>query len=492
MKKQFSFAALALLLLCAVSCGSSGDTEDTVTTAGGNDAAETNAVTEEKISWKSTGIEKKNYEGRTFTFISEAITNDQAWYHMAPAETNGETLNDAMFNRNQTIADTFNIQFTEVSIASPHTEFKKAITAGDNTYDVGFLKIPGLFTMAQEGALVNWYDLPNVNLDAEWWDKSVIDQLTVQDQLYFCTGDISPATNVRVYSLVFNKDLCRELSLDLPYEAVLNGTWTIDLFNEYITNVNRDVNGDGVMDYEDRWGYFSQDGNSFMMFFGGGGRVVEINDDGKMEFVLNSDANISLATKAMEISIDASKTLMADPYVKAHGNSWAAASSWFAAGGSLMRSSVFEPVPRDYRSMDTDFGVLPYPKLDENQETYYTLAEQWSIMLSVPTTADTEYVGTILEVLAAESVSTVSPAFYDVCLEGKSIRDNESVAVLDILFANKLFDYGLIVDEIAGFQTTMRGLESKKSTDVASTFASMTKKADKTIEKLSETLDGLE
>ncbi len=490
MKKQLTYAALALLILSAVSCGSSGGTGDTVTTAG--DAAVTTAATEEKITWKSTGIEPVDYEGRTFTFIREEIANDQAWYHMAPAETNGETLNDAMVQRNQTIAETFNIEFAEVSSSTAQADFKKAVTAGDNTYDVAFLKIPGLFTMAQEGALVNWYELPNVNLEAEWWDPSVVEQLTLQNQLYFCTGDISPATNVRVYSLVFNKDLCRELSLDMPYDAVLSGKWTIDLFNEYITNVNRDVNGDGVMNYDDRWGYFSQNGNSFMMFFGGGGRVVAVNDEGKMELVLNSDENITLATKAMEISIDDSKTLMADPYVKDHGNSWAAASSWFAAGGSLMRSSVFEPVPRDYRSMDTDFGVLPYPKLDENQETYYTLAEQWSIMLSVPTTADADYVGTILEVLAAESVSTVSPAFYDVCLEGKSIRDNESAAVLDILFANKLFDYGLIVQEITGFQSMMTNLEAKDSTDVASAFAQVTKKAENMIEKITDALDGLQ
>ncbi len=491
MKKQLTFAMLALLVLSAVSCGGSGDTGEAMTTAG-DATATTAAETSEKITWKSTGIESKDYEGRTFTFIREEIANDQAWYHMAPAETNGETLNDKMFQRNQTIEDAFHIEIMEISSSTANADFKKAITSGDTAYDVGFLTIPGLFTIAQEGGLVNWYDLPNVNLDAEWWDRSVIEQLTLQNQLYFCTGDISPATNVRVYSLVFNKDLCRELSLELPYEAVLDGKWTIDLFNQYITNVNRDINGDGVMDYDDRWGYFSQDGNSFMMFFGGGGRVVEVNEDGKLEFVLNSDANISLATKAMEITIDASKTLMADPYVEEHGGSWANASSWFAAGGSLMRSSVFEPVPRDYRSMDTDFGVLPYPKLDEDQETYYTLAEQWSIMLSVPTTADAEYVGTILEVLAAESVSTVSPAFYDVCLEGKSIRDNESAAVLDILFANKLFDYALIDDSISNFQQTMRDLEAKKSTDVASKFASMTKKAEKRIEKLTETLSGLE
>ena len=87
-----------------------------------------------------------------------------------------------------------------------------------------------------------------------------------------------------------------------------------------------------------------------------------------------------------------------------------------------MRSSVFEPVPRDYRAMDTDFGILPYPKLDESQETYYTLPEITSMMFCVPMTASADYTGIILESLAAESVSSVTHAFYEVCLKGKTVR----------------------------------------------------------------------
>ena len=315
--------------------------------------------------------------------------------------------------------------------------------------------------------------------------------LSYHDKLYVLTGDISPLTNVRVYSLVFNKDLCRSLDLDMPYKYVLDGTWTLDVFNEYITNVNADMNGDGVMDYEDRWGYFSQDGNSFMMYFAGGGTVVEKDSKGNYQIVMDSERNLQLAAKAVDISADKSKTLMADGYVAANGNSWPAASSWFAAGGSLMRSSVFEPVPRDYRSMDTDFGILPYPKFDELQKDYVTLPEETSLMFAVPITANMEYTGLILESLAAESVSTVSVAFYDVCLNGKSVRDEESSAMLDIIFANKHFDIGLICS-IGSIKETLTGLEKKGSADVASKFASNMSKAEKALAKVTDALDALE
>ena len=112
-------------------------------------------------------------------------------------------------------------------------------------------------------------------------------------------------------------------------------------------------------------------------------------------------------------------------------------------------------------------------------------------MFAVPTTADADFSGMMLEVLAAQSVSTVSPAFYDVCLEGKSVRDNESAEILDIIFANKRFDYGLVAD-VAGFKTMMKNLEAKDSTDVASTFEKAVKKAETAMKKISEKFDGLE
>ena len=493
-RNRLSAAMITLLLLipAITACGGTSTTTPVETETASDNAPETEAVVEPVIDWKAAGIAQTDCGGRTFTILNEENANmNNAWFSIAPEVTDGEVLNDAMYNRNQTIESVFNVDIIETRSATIQQDLRKSVTAGDNTYDASMDNIMRHFALAQEGLLLDWYDLPHINLDAEWWDPSVVDQLTYKDKLFFCTGDISPATNVRVYSLVFNKDLCRELGIEMPYQYVLDGKWTIDVFNQYITDVNKDMNGDGVMDYEDRWGYFSQDGNSFMMYFAGGGRVVEINDDSEMELVMVDDRNINLAIKALEISIDETKTLMADKYVKEHNNQWPAASAWFASGGSLMRSSVFEPVPRDYRSMDTDFGVLPYPKLDDAQETYYTPAEETSRMFAVPTTADADFSGMMLEVLAAQSVSTVSPAFYDVCLEGKSVRDNESAEILDIIFANKRFDYGLVAD-VAGFKTMMKNLEAKDSTDVASTFEKAVKKAETAMKKISEKFDGLE
>lgn len=466
--------------------GCSGSPESEAVTAETTAAESTAEAENTVVNWDSAGLPSVDFEGRDFVVLySGTVTEGQTWRYIDVEELSGEILNDAIFQRNGKIEEIYNITVSCVYSGGFQNDLKNSVSAGDMAYGSAFGPANTLISLAQTGHLRNWNTMPYIDLEAQWWDKSVITGLTVFDKLYMCTGDISPLTNVRVYSLVFNKDLCRDLALELPYQHVLDGAWTIDVFSEYIANVNRDVNGDSIMDYEDVWGYFSQDGNTYMMYFSGGGRVTEISGEGIPELVFNSDKYINLAVKALEVSFDKNKTLMANAYVTKNGGQWSAASSWFAAGGSLMRSSVFEPVPRDYRAMDTDFGILPYPKLDENQEKYYTLPEHTSMMFCIPMTADTEFTGILLESLAAESVSSVTHAFYEVALKGKTVRDDESEAMLDIIFSGKVFDIGYILN-LASFTDSLTALEKQSSTDVASKYSSITANAQKQLDDFIE------
>jgi hypothetical protein len=483
-----------LLVVCSSGCASasapSGAGETTAAASDTTTAADTASAA---VNWESSGLPKEDFGGVPFTILyggGEPVAA-QSYRFVDVADLNGEVLNDAIYNRNMKIGDLYNVDIGVVYSSAFDADVKAAVNSGDASYAAVFGGANVLITQEQSNLLQNWYKLPYTDLTKEWWDQTVVEGLTIYGKLYMCTGDISPLTNVRVYSLVFNKDLCRELGLEMPYKHVLDGTWTIDVFSKYISDVNNDVNGDGKMDYDDRWGYFSQDGNSYMMYFSGGGQVTSITADGGRELSFNTERNVSLAIKALEVSIDKTKTLMANTYVSQNGGQWSAASFWFAAGGSLMRSSVFEPVPRDYRAMDTDFGVLPYPKLDEAQERYYTLPETTSYMFAVPTTSDPRMASLVLEALAAESVSTVSSAFYDVCLNGKVVRDEESKAMLDIIFGSKVFDVGYFLN-IASITSTLQGLETKGSTDIASAFEKNTKAAEKTLSKALENIKALD
>ncbi len=492
--RQITSALLALLASASVLCACGADpAAPAVTDAPDTDvtAADTAAQTEPLIDWKSAGLEQVDYNGEEFHFAVQNITaNTYAWFMMDPDEANGEVLNDAIFNRNAKIEELFNISITSVYDDNPHNLIKKSVSAGDAAYDATLCYLNNLYAIARDGNLYNWYDLPNINLEAEWWDQTFISQLTLMGQLYGCSGDISPAMNIRCFAMLFNKDMCNSLGIEMPYQYVLDGTWTLDRFRGYVTDINSDLNGDGVMDYEDRWGFFSEDGNSYMYYCSNGGSVVTIDGD-TAYLSFNTAPNVELATEAIALTINPETTLRANKMVDASTLGWTAASNWFAEGNALIRSTSLEPVPRDFRSLDVNFGIVPYPKLDESQKEYHSMGDNASArVIGVPVTSDAAFVSTILEVLAAESVNTVSTAFYDRCLDGKIMRDEESSAMLDIIFANKVFDLGLIYN-LGSFKDKLVSQEKKGSTDVASVFASIEKTAQKALDKVLEDFEAL-
>jgi hypothetical protein len=71
----------------------------------------------------------------------------------------------------------------------------------------------------------------------------------------------------------------------------------------------------------------------------------------------------------------------------------------------------------------------------------------WSSVMTVPTTnTDLERTGIMLEAMAAESMYTLTPAFYDITLATKALRDAESEETLSMILASRAYDIGEIYD----------------------------------------------
>lgn len=94
------------------------------------------------------------------------------------------------------------------------------------------------------------------------------------------------------------------------------------------------------------------------------------------------------------------------------------------------------------REMVSDFGILPYPKLDENQNDYINCPTSFRMqVITIPVTnARMEVTGAVLEALAYHSLDTTVEAYYEANLQGKVSRDNESRQMLDIIFSTVTYD----------------------------------------------------
>jgi len=93
--------------------------------------------------------------------------------------------------------------------------------------------------------------------------------------------------------------------------------------------------------------------------------------------------------------------------------------------------------------MEDDFGVIPGPKYDEEQEEYYSLGGNPYFMIVPVTSRNLEKNGVIMEALAYESIGIIDTAFYNVFLQEKLSRDEDSPKMLDIIFGNLTYYYPL-------------------------------------------------
>ena len=93
--------------------------------------------------------------------------------------------------------------------------------------------------------------------------------------------------------------------------------------------------------------------------------------------------------------------------------------------------------------MKSDYVIYPMPKYDENQSTYVSFINPWHrAFIAVPLVQeDPEMTGFITEVLEYVSVQNVRPAVIDITLKGKALRNNDSIAMLDLIFDTAYLDF---------------------------------------------------
>jgi len=166
---------------------------------------------------------------------------------------------------------------------------------------------------------------------------------------------------------------------------------------------------------------------------------------------------------------------------------WKAARRWFADDRILFYVGGVVAVT-ELRDMESPFGILPMPKYDEKQENYYSYVESSGIIIGIPANADLEFSGLVTEALAYESGSTLMPAFYDLCLTSKVLRDDESEGMLDIMFDNRVYDIGYIY-QIGGLNSIFSGLVQSKSADFVSKYEKSQGTVEKALQKFIESYD---
>ena len=433
--KRFGMILCTLLLLAAFA--GCGDKTPASTTASSDNAEQTTVQTGEALGVPETA----DYGGAAFNILSAGSV---AYNDFDFDEESSLALDNAQYKRRRLVEENYKVEIHE-DIKQAYSsgggpgfmQISTDVSAGDCSYDLALIAGYDVSVLAYSGLLYDLNSVPGIDLSKSWWDQKANESLSVNGVMFFTTGEITCSDNNAAFVILFNKGLLKDYELENPYTLVYDGEWTMDKFAELCKTVTEDLDQNGTMDANDRFGLLVWDDSVVGIVNAAGQRCCTINADGNIELTLYNETTVSALEKYFSIAYD---TQYAYTYQRVSGYN---EQELWSGNHGLFWTTWIGIVPR-YREMENDFGILPYPKLNTAQTDYYTTVAPYnSQFICMPLIQnDVERAGTITEALAYYGKKVVTPAYYDVNLIGQSTRDEESEDMLKIIFDNLVFDIG--------------------------------------------------
>lgn len=491
MKKRIITLLLAgLMLTQLVACSESETNGDTTTNTGDSGVTSSNTdvnsesveeVEEDENAALMADLPTADYEGDDFVMLNN-ISNF-AYTAMTAEELNGESINDAIYNRNATVADNLNVVISEelVDYSVVTSTITTSIAAGDDAYDCFWNESKFVAPFAIRGELLNVNDISSINLEKPWWDDALED-IEIGDYQYFLVGDLHLMFKESFWMCGFNKNIIDENGLGDPYELVREGTWTIDSMKTYMETVALDLNGDGVMDGNDRFGVTCYDGCIPAFVIAADETFIDRDESGVPTIANPDDRFYSVYEKLVNLLFDSTATYVCydgkTQNIAQYENGWHGV---FSSGHALF---YLEPIGslKKLRDMDAEFGIVPFPKYDEAQEEYKTYIAIYAALCGIPVTVqDPEKTGVILENLCAYSHGELREAYVNTTLNFKYIRDQESAEMLNIILSSGTFN----LTDILAVNTPTDSYKSSAigaKMDISSTYGKILKASSKALE----------
>ncbi len=270
-----------------------------------------------------------------------------------------------------------------------------------------------------------------------------------------------------MYAIFFNKSILDGFKLEDPYELVLDGKWTLDKMIDMSSGVYVDLNGNGQKDREDQLGTIVYPVYIDGFYFASGMNTTDINADGVP--VISQDYASGkvhdLINKLCAFLFETPDSMIV-PY---------STSDDFSKGNVLFYPDELVEASTGLRDKTFGFGILPMPKYDEAQDSYYTLTSFPYSLYGIPLDAkDPDRASAVLEALASESYRTVTPALFETAMKVKYSEDERDAQIYDILKSTVVFDFGRVFNDSLSSKTysMFRNAVINNDTNWASTWDS--------------------
>ena len=428
-------AALLLLLTAAqcTACASAGGDEaktDEMT------AGETTAAVEETYDFGTLDL-----GGEDFTILN-AQEIRELYNILDVEEPTGDLLDDAVWKRNNLIEEKYNITIVEEHNNDPNGHLRSTVLAGEDLYNASYTLTNTLGSMILDGMFHDLKDGEGFQFDQPWWDHAVMDGAAIgeDESLYFISSNMNLYAFEGTWCMYFNKRMCSDLQLDTPYALVEEGKWTLDRLYEY-TSVGANLNGEMDWSWNQEaksvYGFSSMTDFILQMYTSCEQKVIDI-EEGEPVLRAGTDRFYTVTDKLVRVFGEKGTSHFCDNN-RGTGNHY---ENIFAANRAFFIGAEIKGGDGGGRfaDMTDDYGIVPMPKFDEAQEEYISPVALWAYFMTVPVThAELDTSSKILDAMSYVSYRDIVPVYYDIVLQVKNIRDEETSDMLDIISSTRTY-----------------------------------------------------
>ena len=461
---------IAMLAVSVAACGTKDDTSATTTTASAADttttapADTTTSAPEETLPPElQDTLPDVKYEGETFTTLLRESTK----YEMKSDEITGDLVSDAVYERNLAVEERFGVTLNVLTEPGDwgHRDaymarVSNSILGGDHEFDMAMGHASYIHAMPAKGLAYDLTQLDSLDFSKKWWHSGYMDNVKINNAIYTAAGDIGVTVYEYLEVVFFNKKLAEEYHIGDLYGLVQSGDWTFDKMMEFSSTVSSDLDGNGIYNMSDLYGLAIDAHNLRYLPTYWQADITVIGSDGLRDFNLPNEKYLDAYDKAYAMVYNYDHVFYA-------GDSEHDDTSMFTRDQLLFHTDRLGKAAQ-MKEMDSEYGIIPFPKYNEEQKEYITtIDDPFSPIMILNNVKNPDMAGTIVEALCMYSYEKVTPAYYETTLKLKYLSDETAMGMIDLIRDSVVIDFAML------YNSQLSSVYSYISNSVHSNIASI-------------------
>lgn len=372
------------------------------------------------------------------------------------ADESGDVIDDAIFSRNNDVENRLGITLDFVQ--EPGSGSSKMTTwmaraendwMADNEYDIYAGYCISLPQMTLKGMTANLLEYDSFSVEKPWWPEALTTECTINDKLYYCSGDISTNLLWMMTGTFYNKDLYEKYysGQKTPMDMVEDNEWTMEKLFSLTKDIYED-DGNSKKDEGDTFGYVLYEVNINSFQTAAGIITLERDEDKGLRI---SDAWVS--QRCADVCDFVGTLIKSEGVI--HSNSSSIRNIFYEERALFITDRTYIVAGKDTgdtnKKVEFSYGVVPQPKYSADQENFKNYVGLAYTMYGVNSQSDDiEAAVTTLEAMGSANHRTVTPAVFEVAMKVRYNDDPQAARIYDILRENVSFDIGQLYTKILG------------------------------------------